>query len=242
MLGRKIAAATVLLAAFSACALAAEEHDAFRQYGVWDLRLGMALAEIDADAFVDLACGTNGGPPSRALPRLEAFRACPPEASGWREVFLRYDDQVEYRARALDRPDAVERFSGTRVLAHPVILSILLDDQSRLAGIRFVSDPRAEDTKRLSAYLLGHQIMARFGPEDWACADTAPADGEQPLGGLFENRRCDKLTPAAALHIETRFFHRPGQTLLDPHTREPRGGQFESWARVEIIWAPAAGR
>src|SRR5262245_5226801 len=65
---------------------------------IWDLKLGTAAADLP-DEFTDYACGTNGGPPSLAINHWRDFRRCRPEPGGLREVYFRYDDELEYWAK-----------------------------------------------------------------------------------------------------------------------------------------------
>jgi hypothetical protein len=46
---------------------------------IWDIKLGTPVAALPLDQFVDPACGTNGGPPSRVLARFADFALCPPD-------------------------------------------------------------------------------------------------------------------------------------------------------------------
>ena len=62
---------------------------------VWDLQLGTPLDKLP-DEFIDYACGTNGGPPSAPLSGWRDVTRCRPELSGLREVYFRYDDELEY--------------------------------------------------------------------------------------------------------------------------------------------------
>src|SRR5437868_4109712 len=66
---------------------------------IWDLKLGAAVNDL-ADDFTDYACGNNGGPPSITLTGWRDFRRCRPEPNGLREVYIRYDDELEYWAKA----------------------------------------------------------------------------------------------------------------------------------------------
>src|SRR4051812_50080552 len=65
---------------------------------VWDLKLGTAVDTLP-DEFTDYACGTNGGPPSVPLRGWSDFRRCRPQPDGLREVYFRYDDELEYWAK-----------------------------------------------------------------------------------------------------------------------------------------------
>ena len=47
---------------------------------------------------------------------------CPPEANGWREVYFRYDDELEYWAKA-NNLDLQIAASGTKVYGLPVVMS-----------------------------------------------------------------------------------------------------------------------
>ena len=68
---------------------------------IWDIKLGTPVDALPLDNFVDPACGTNGGPPSRVLKGFNEFAQCTVErTTGLREVWFRYDDEMEYVARA----------------------------------------------------------------------------------------------------------------------------------------------
>src|SRR6516225_5372885 len=47
---------------------------------IWDLKLGIAVAELPLSDYDDPACGTNGGPPARVLRSFADFAQCPVEA------------------------------------------------------------------------------------------------------------------------------------------------------------------
>src|SRR5689334_21208526 len=68
---------------------------------IWDIKLGTPVGALPADQFVDPACGTNGGPPARVLKSFAEFAQCAVETTtGLREVWFRYDDEMEYVGRA----------------------------------------------------------------------------------------------------------------------------------------------
>ena len=108
---------------------------------IWDLKLGMSVTDL-TDEFTDYACGNNGGPPSTALTGWRDFKGCRPELGGLREIYFRYDDELEYWAKANQFATEIRKFSGTKVFDFPVVLSARLDDNGILKGIRIVSDPR----------------------------------------------------------------------------------------------------
>src|SRR5437868_14228788 len=76
---------------------------------IWDLQLPIPVGVLPEEEFVDPACGTNGGPAGLRIGSFEQFERCRPESSGLREIWFRYDDELEFIARAARDPDAVAR-------------------------------------------------------------------------------------------------------------------------------------
>ena len=189
---------------------------------VWDLRLGSQIEALP-DEFIDYACGTNGGPPSTPLNGWREVRRCRPEANGLREIYFRYDDELEYWAKANNLLAQMEQYSGTKTYGFPVTVSALIDDGGTLRGIRLVSDPRGDTQNRDEAYLLRNFLTARFGRDGWACESLSPEDGETPVEGIFVKERCRKDIDANTL------------------PRSPRGICARP-ARASSIRAPAARR
>jgi hypothetical protein len=201
---------------------------------VWDLKLGRA-ADALPDAFVDYACGTNGGPPSLRLSGWRDFARCRPEPSGLREVYFRYDDELEYWAKANDFAMEIEKFSGTKVYGFPVVLSALFDAGGILAGVRMVSDPRDSSHRREEAYSLRNFLSARYGRDGWECADLPPEDGQTPVGRTFIKQHCRKTIEGVGVaELRTHYFRKPGQSERDPRTSRETEGQFESLVRFEL--------
>jgi hypothetical protein len=202
---------------------------------VWDLRLGTPVDRLP-DEFVDLACGNNGGPPSAPLNAWSEFRRCRAEPSGLREVYFRYDDELEYWAKANNLADQMEQFSGTKAYGFPVVVSALIDAQGVLAGIRIVSDPRDTSQNRDEAYLLRNFLTARFGREDWQCQDLPLENGETAVDGVFVKQRCRKqIDDNTTASLATRYLRKSGQSRFDPHTGRETAGQFESAASFELV-------
>lgn len=208
---------------------------------VWELKLGTPAALLPS-GFGEYACGTNGGPPSLPLSGWNDFARCRPEPGGLHEVYFRYDDELEYWAKANDLPEEVERYSGTKVYDFPVVLSALFNDRGILAGLRIVSDPRDTSRPREEAYALRNFLSARFGRDGWSCADLPAAEGEEPVGGTFIKQDCRKTVDGLALAVmQTRYFRKKGQHQFDPYSNKETEGQFESTVRFELTLArPAA--
>ena len=150
-----------------------------------------------------------------------ASRTCRAEASGLHEVYARFDDEDEFIGRAIDDPLYAGERTGTRVAGHPIILSVLFDDDGVLRGLRFISDPRASPIERRMAHLLRLAIINHYDPAGWTCTDLAPEPGETPVGGVFLKQHCEKvtperrMTPRGALPAQARpERHRPGDRRL----------------------------
>src|SRR5262249_16833835 len=67
---------------------------------IWDVQFGTPVSELPEEDFVDPACGTNGSAPGIRIDSFDQFERCRAESSGLREVWFRYDDEMEYIARA----------------------------------------------------------------------------------------------------------------------------------------------
>jgi hypothetical protein len=201
---------------------------------VWDLQLGTAVRALP-DEFTDYACGTNGGPPSAPLGGWMDFRRCRPEPNGLREVYFRYDDELEYWAKANNFATEIRKYSGTKVFDFPVVLSARFDDRGILSGIRIVSDPRDTSRDREEHYLLRNFLTARYGREGWDCVDEPPEEGETPVFRTFIKQRCKKTIEGGAVaEIQTNFFRKKGQAEIDARTGKTTEGQFESLVRFEL--------
>jgi hypothetical protein len=202
---------------------------------IWDVQLGTPVSGLPEEEFVDPACGTNGGPPGLRIDSFEQFERCRPEASGLREIWFRYDDELEYIARAARDPDAVARSNAMVVLGQPVNLSLLVDRAGLVQGFRIFTDPHADQDQRENAYLVAIAFKARFGADGWECNDLPPAGGETPMMGTFVKERCQKVSDGQQIIVESRHYYKSGQALLDPNTGLPMVNQFESAARIQLI-------
>jgi hypothetical protein len=204
-----------------------------RRLEIWDVHLGAAVDQLP-DEFIDYACGTGGGPPSRPLDGWRDFHRCRPESSGLREVYFRYDDELEYWAKANNLLSQMEQYSGTKTYGFPIVASALFDADGIVSGVRIVSDPRGED--RDEAYLLRNFLTARFGRDGWNCEDLPPAEGETSVGGIFVNQRCRKrIDERSTASLSTRHLRKAGQRQIDPQSGKETKGQFESAVRFELI-------
>ena len=201
---------------------------------VWDLKLGSAVEALP-DGFAEYACGSNGGPPGAPLGSWREFRRCRAEPDGRHEVYFRYDDELEYWAKANNFTTEVEQFSGTKVYGFPVVLSALFDAGGVLVGVRIASDPRDPSRRREEAYALRNFITARFGRDGWDCIDHSPAEGETAVLRTFIKQDCRKTIDGVGVAtLQTRYLRKKGQSQYDPRTDRETDGQFESHVRFEL--------
>ena len=201
---------------------------------IWDLVFGTPVDKLP-DEFIEYACGTGGGAPSLPLKGFSDFKRCRPEESGLREVYFRYDDELEYWARANNLTAEMEQYAGTRTYGFPVVASALISEDGIMRGIRMVSDPRY-DTHREEAYFLKNFLLARLGREGWACEDLKADEGETPVDGVFFKQRCDKdLGDGRAASLLARHLRKAGQTRFDPRSGNQTTKLFESVVRFEIL-------
>lgn len=231
-----LAAGLIGLADSAAAQNAAIEPD----FDIWDVRLGQPVTAVPDSAAAIIACGTNGGPMSVELESFGEWAQCTPEASGLREIAFTYDDEKDYIARALEL-EYRALAGGTSVYAHPVLVSILVDEAGVVQGIRIVTDDRASDHDRRLAVVLSKNFQARFGPWHLDCKDIPMREGEQKVGNEFIHQRCIGINPDGSgqrVAIEASYLRKKGQEGLSRETQQVNKGYYESQTRLEIVNPP----
>ena len=187
-----------LLVMSTAPALAAESGD------IRDLRVGMKAADLPDDGYTGFACRAT---PDQKLDGWQDWRSCPADASGRHELRFEYDDSASAMARVNDK------FSGTKVGGHPVLLSLLVGEDATVAGIRVVTDPSARLFLRKKAFLLAEQVKAHYGPDGWTCTETPPGPDRTAVGGEFFDEHCEKTTEGRHLMLDRQLFRRANQDM-----------------------------
>lgn len=240
------------LLAAAALGFAAMGSPAEARSTIWDLKLGATIAEMPPiTEFKSYACGSNGGQPLKQLHDWSEFAQCEPEPSGLYEVYFEYDDEDEYIARALE-DIRLARDVGTVDKSFPIVASALFDKDGVLRGIRIVTDPRPEKQidnewaglrPREEHHLLAAYLAGQFHIEPKSdCIRLPLGPEESPIGGTAVKQDCEKIDPAEGRRyvLQQRFFRKPGQRGIDPHTGALTQGQFESIARAEVYLLDAA--
>jgi hypothetical protein len=184
------------LLAFQAVALASSPAwtEEFSGNDLRDIRVGMAAAELADSGYVDFNCAAD---PKRTLAGWKNWRDCPADASGTRAIRFDYDPSTSR--------------DGTMVAGHPAILTLLVDDSGHVAGLQIETDPKARLYIRKKAFLLGLQAKSRYGSDGWACTESQPGAGEQPVGGVYLKERCTKTISGRSLVVDRNLFRRPDQ-------------------------------
>ena len=229
--------AIVALAVAASVSSVAHAQTEVRTRTMFDLEFGLHATELPRE-FADYACGTRGGPPSLPLGGFDEFARCNAEEdSGLHEVHFRYDDEVEFAAKAHRLEVQSALYGGTTSYALPVIVSALFDADGFLAGLRMVSDDRTDEETRELGISLRSFLMGRYGQDGWDCVDLAREDGEEDFTGRFLKRRCEKLVDDGSVHIvlEGHLYRKAGQFAIDPRTQLPTTGQFRSETRLELF-------
>ena len=207
------------------------------QGDIKELRPGLTVETLPQTGYYHHACGSNGGPPKRPIDGWADFKTCAPEPTGLHEVYVEMDDEALTIARA--DPDAnlawLEKFSGTKVGGHSVILSLLFDDNGAVQGLRAVTDPRVDVDQRRSAHTLRLRVLPRYRRNGWACVDAPLAEGETPIGDMHIKQRCETVyDDMRRVIVWSRLYRRPGQTGVDANNFWVPG-EFESSTRLEIL-------
>ena len=230
----RLALCFVQLAVWLAPVAALQAQDRPKRFNIWDIHIGDVASAIPNE-FAAYACGTNGGPPSIPLASFAEFHKCKPEATGLREVYFEYDDELEYWARALDLRAEIRMYSGTTAYEFPIVASVLFDEAGRARAERMATDPRQHTSRRrIEFWMLANFLRQRYGEDGWNCKDLQPDEGESPAGSLFIKNHCDKTTNGLHLILEERFFQKKGQHFVDASTGEPQTEAYESGTRFEI--------
>ena len=156
------------------------------QGDIKELRPGLTVETLPQTGYYHHACGSNGGPPKRPIDGWADFKTCAPEPTGLHEVYVEMDDEALTIARA--DPDAnlawLEKFSGTKVGGHSVILSLLFDDNGVVQGLRAVTDPRVGVDQRRSAHVT----------------PKSPPPLRLRVGDMHIKQRCETVYRHAARH------------------------------------------
>jgi len=208
-------------------------------FTIWDIAFGAPISQIPEKEVAEINCGTNGGPPSTPLRSFSEFATCPAEASGLHEVYFTNDDEQDYIAKAMELEYRVMQ-GGTSIYAHPVMFSVLIDDQGIARGIRVITDERASERDRRVAVTLARNLKSRYGRWVQTCDDLAPTAGQEPVGKIFVHEVCTAPSPDgdAVMRLEATYFRKKGQVSINTETQQLNRNYFQSATRLEVVQKP----
>jgi hypothetical protein len=233
--GRAFLGACLTVAALIITGAAAAQAPAPK---IWDIKLGTPIAALPLDQFVDAACGTNGGSPGKVLKDFSEFGQCTRErVSGLHEVWFRYDDEMEYIARARRSDIMIRQYQANSLAGQPIITSFLIDEGGLVQGYRIVNDPRVEGRTRLAAFGLADLFKGVAGL-NLECNNLPLAEGERPIDDWYLKEICEKKADGRIVRVESRRYYKAGQYAVDPNENRLTENQFESSARLEVYKAP----
>jgi hypothetical protein len=181
-----------------------------------------------------------GGPASIPLKGFADWQQCPAEPSGLRELAFVYDDEKDYIARAMEL-EFRALAGGTSVYAHPVLVSVLVDDKGVTQGIRIITDDRAKDRDRRGAVTLGENFRGQYKDWNLDCQDIPMQEGEQKVGGVFTHWRCTGVNPDGSgqrVMFESSYLRKKGQEAISRDTQQVNNGYYQSQTRLELVNPP----
>jgi hypothetical protein len=199
VMSRRIIAGGILVCV-AAGGAAAGEND------LRDLRVGMSVHDIPPAEYVDLVCAAS---PEQKLVGWAEFRQCPADAAGLHAVSFHFNDSLNPLAQVNDK------YEGTRVAGHPVVLTLLIATSGIVERLRIDSDPKARLFLRKKAHLLALVVKVRYGDAGWQCFELVPTGGESPVGGVFVNEHCVKAVSGRIFYLDRAVYRRPGQPTND---------------------------
>ncbi len=163
-----------------------------------EFRVGVFVDELPKQGYRRFACGQNGKSPVQRLEGWQDYTTCPTDSEGLHEVAFQYDND-----------DAGEAVEGTGVAGHPVLISLLLNSEGIVDGIRIFTDPEARPYNIRRSYILARIARNRFGWQGFECVDLPRKAGEFDLGGVFHKDRCIKDFGDRTIRIEKYFYRVP---------------------------------
>jgi hypothetical protein len=123
-----------------------------------------------------------------------------------------------------------DRWEGTKLAGHPVILTMAVADNGTINGLHIVTDGKASPYLKKKAFLLSLKVREHYGAEGWNCADLPRQPGESEIGGMFVKQECSKSVEGRSLKMQTKLFRGAGQ----------EGKTYEDSVSVEVTRASAS--
>lgn len=193
----QISLVTICSLSFALTSLQATANAPSARSDLRDLRVGMPATALPAQGYVELICANN---PDQKLNSWSEYSLCRADDKGRYDIGFKFDESTNVLG-PLD-----DKYTGTRVGGHPVILTLTINSAARVTGLEIKTDPKARLSLRKRAFLLARQAMNFYGSNGWKCESQRPGASEAPIGSVFIKERCEKAFPDKNVIVERQFF------------------------------------
>src|SRR5262249_57384349 len=129
----------------------------------------------------------------------------------------RYDDEMEYVARARRSDIMIRQYQANSIAGQPIITSLLIDDAGLVQGYRIVNDPRIEANTRLAAFGLADLFKGIAGL-GLNCTNLPLAPGERPIDDWYAKEVCGKRADGLTSRVGPRRHYTAPPHPLHPTT------------------------
>ena len=216
----RFAALTGLIGIVATAAAAGSVYAAAKSGGdVREFTVGLSTDDLPQEGYLGFACGNNGAAPGTEIAGWHAFAECPADEKGLHEVAFQYDDT-----------DVLfEDMEGTGIAGHPVLISLLFNQDGVVEALRVFTDPFARPYNKRRARVLGRKVKARFGVTGWTCEDLPREATEGEFGGIYTKERCVTDLGNRTVELTTRFY----RTFEDGEEEIVNSTHFEVWRKPD---------
>lgn len=171
-----------------------------------DLRVGMTVSQISGDGYVNLRCAAE---PHKTVTSWSSFGGCKADEQGRHAIRFEFDE----KSNVLGPLD--DKYRGTMVGGHPVLLTLLISDDNRVVGLDVETNDQVRLFLRKKAHMLGKQAMSYYGQEGWTCTNAPPTADKAPIGTSFIHERCNKRSEGREVIVYRKFYRLAHAELKD---------------------------
>lgn len=186
---------------------------------VREFTVGLSVDDLPKEGYLGFACGNDGEAPGKEIEGWHAFAACPTDENGLREVAFQYDDSEVL----------FDDLEGTAIAGHPVLISLLFDQDGVVEGLRVFTDPAARPYNKRRARVLARKVKARFGATGWECENLPREGSEGEIGGVFTKEQCVTDLGNRTVTLFTHFY----RTFTNGEEELVNSTQFEVWRKPD---------
>ncbi len=186
---------------------------------VREFTVGLTADELPKEGYLGFACGNDGAAPGKEIDGWHAFAQCPADDKGLYEVAFEYDDSEVL----------FDDLEGTGIAGHPVLISLLFNQDGIVEILRVYTDPFARPYNKRRARVLARKVKARFGASGWDCRDLPPEGSESEVGGVLTKELCEADLGNRTVQLMTRFY----RTYESGEEEIVNSTHFEVWRKPD---------